>query len=93
MNHSLKLDFFAYCWILLFLVPALICSFLGMIIVGGNISAVILTLVALFIAIGVLVFLLSEWQWWLSRMLLTASVAGCWYLLLGSIWSHYKDFC
>jgi hypothetical protein len=93
MTHPSELDFFAYCWLLIFLVPAVILTFLGVVIVGGNLLAISLMLGLLIIAVGLLILSMSKWHWWLSRIFITVSVAGCWYSLLGIIWSHFKDFC
>jgi len=93
MTSLSELDFFDCCWLVLFLLVALPCSFLGLVIVGGNVLPMFLLIFLLVAASWLLLLGLSKWRNWLSRLLLTLIVSGVWFLLAGSIWSHFRNFC
>ena len=93
MTQLSELGFFDWCWLTLFLIITGPLTWLGIIIVGGDLKAIGLLVGVLSISAGSLLLVISKWQNWLLRLLLTASITGFWFVVTGSIWQHFKDFC
>jgi hypothetical protein len=93
MNSVWDLDSADYWWLLPLVIVTVPVSFLGVIIVGGNLVAISMMIALLAAAFALLLIGLGKWQSWEKRLFLTLCITAGWYAALSVVFSTFRDFC